>query len=89
MSDLLDKLGKRSNSAEGAGNTPEPHKVTASAVTSTEEHGRGDDLLARLGGKKSQENSAENTATSSAESGPSRKIKNGTCLKNLLTVKPK
>jgi len=78
MSDLLDKLGKRSNSAEGAGNTPEPQKVTASAVTSTGEHGRGDDLLAKLSGKKSQENSAENTATSSAESGQSPKSASST-----------
>ena len=73
MSDLLNTLGKKSNSVEGAGNASEPQKATASAGTSTSEHGRGDDLLARLGGKKSQENSADNTATSSAESGQTPK----------------
>jgi DNA repair exonuclease SbcCD ATPase subunit len=73
MSDLLNTLGKKSNSVEGAGNASEPQKATASAGTSTSEHGRGDDLLAKLGGKKSQENSADNTATSSAESGQTPK----------------
>jgi DNA repair exonuclease SbcCD ATPase subunit len=73
MSDLLNTMGKKSNSVEGAGNASEPQKATASAGTSTGEHGRGDDLLAKLGGKKSQENSAETTATSSAESGQTPK----------------
>lgn len=76
--DLLNDLGSRTNSAEGAGKTPEPHRATASAVTSTTEHGRGDDLLAKLGGKKSQENSAEHTETSSAESGQPHKSASST-----------
>jgi len=71
--DYLSDLGKKTNSVEGSGNAPEPQKATASAGTSTVEHGRGDDLLAKLGGKKSQENSAEDTATSSAESGQSQR----------------
>lgn len=69
----MDKMGKKQNSAEGTGQAPAPQRATASAETSTVEHGRGDDLLAKLAGKKSQESSAENTATSSAESGLPKK----------------
>jgi phosphopantetheine adenylyltransferase len=68
MSDLLNTLGKKQSLAEGAGNASEPQRASASAGTSTSEHDRGDDLLAKLGGKESQKNSAENSATSSAES---------------------
>jgi DNA repair exonuclease SbcCD ATPase subunit len=76
MSDLLNTLGKKSNSVEGAGKASEPQPVSASVNTSTPEHGRGDDLLAKIGGKESQV--AEKPVTSSAESGHSQKSASGT-----------
>jgi chromosome segregation ATPase len=79
MSDLLNNLGKKSNSVEGAGKASEPQQATASAAASTgEQHNRGDDLLAKLGGKKSQTGTAEPVTTSSAESGQSPKSASST-----------
>lgn len=71
--DLLNDLGKKTNSAEGAGKVSEPQRGSASSETSTTEHSRGDDLLAKLSDKKSQSSTAKNTATSSAESGETPK----------------
>lgn len=76
MSDLINTLGKKSNSAEGAGKASEPQPATASS-TATTEHSRGDDLLAKLGGKESQ-TKAEQSATSSAESSQPQKSASGT-----------
>lgn len=70
MSDILNTLGKRTNSVDGAGKASEPQPASASINTPTE-HGRGDDLLAKLGGKESQ-TIAETSVTSSAESGQSQ-----------------
>lgn len=70
--DLLNDLGKK-RSVEGAGKASEPQKASASSETSTFENSRGDDLLAKAGGQKSQVSTAENPATSSAESGTSPK----------------
>lgn len=77
MSDILNNLGKKSNSVEGAGKASEPTQASASQNTSTSEHGRGDDLLAKLGGKESQ-SAATKTVTSSAESGQTPKSASGT-----------
>lgn len=76
MSDILNNLGKKTNSVEGAGKASEPQPASASHNT-TAEHGRGDDLLAKLGGKESQ-TIAESSATSSAESGQPQKSASGT-----------
>ncbi len=76
MSDLLNTLGKKSNSVEGAGKASEPQPVSASANTAIQEHGRGDDLLAKIGGKEPQV--AEKLGASSAESGHSQKSASGT-----------
>lgn len=77
MSDLINTLGKKPNSVEGAGKASEPQPVSASSSTTTTEHGRGDDLLAKLGGKESQVK-AEQSTTSSAESGQPQKSASGT-----------
>lgn len=70
MSDLLNTLGKKPNSVDGAGKkASEPTQASANSEASTVEHGRGDDLLAKLSGQKSQESTAEQPGTSSAESG--------------------
>lgn len=69
--DLLNDLGKKNNSVDGAGKASEPRQATASTVAPTE-HGRGDDLLSKLGSKESDV-TAKNIATSSAESGLSPK----------------
>lgn len=67
MSDLLNTLGKKQNSVEGAGKVSEPTQASASQSASTE-HNRGDDLLGKLGSKGSQA-TAELNVTSSTESG--------------------
>lgn len=77
MSDLLNTLGKKSSSVEGAGKASEPQQALASDNTSTSEHGRGDDIIAKLGGKESQK-AAENPATPSAESGQTPKSASST-----------
>lgn len=76
MSDILNTLGKRTNSVDGTGKASEPQPASASH-SAPSEHGRGDDLLAKLGGKESQ-NIAEKTVTSSAESGQSQNSASGT-----------
>ena len=77
MSDLLNTLGKKSNSVEGAGKASEPQPTSGSTSASTAEHGRGDDLLSKLGGKESH-SKAESTVTSSAESGQPQKSASST-----------
>lgn len=78
MSDLLNSLGKKPISAEGAGKASEPQPASASSNTSTAEHGRGDDLLAKLGGNKESHAKAELHGTSSAESGHPQKSASST-----------
>lgn len=68
MSDLLNSLGKK-RSVEGAGKASEPQKQSASSETSTSQNSRSDDLLANAGGQKSHVSTADETVTSSAESG--------------------
>lgn len=77
MSDLLNKLGKKSNSSEGAGIASEPTQASASSNTSTIEHGRGENLLTKLGGKGSHETAEQISATSSAESGQPQQSASG------------
>lgn len=54
MSDLLNTLGKKQNTvADGTGKTSAPQSTTTN-TSAAAEHGRGDDLLGKVGGKSSQ-----------------------------------
>lgn len=70
MSDLLNTLGKKNNVAEGAGKASGPQSTPASNSTVTE-HGRGDDLLAKVGGNNSQ-NAAETVNASATQAEPTK-----------------
>lgn len=73
MSDLLNKLndmGNKPNSVEGAGKkASEPQRPAANSAT-TSEFDRGDDIIAKAGGKTS-DGTPTTVKTSSAESGKS------------------
>src|SRR6266478_997206 len=72
--DLLNKLndrGNKPNSVEGAGKkASEPQQPVANSASSTSEFDRGDDIIAKAGGKTSEGiTKPATTQTSSAESG--------------------
>jgi chromosome segregation ATPase len=80
MSDLLNKLGSKTNSVDGASKAPAPQAPKESAVSSAEIN-RGDDLLSKAGVKGSEMTTnptSVTSRTSSAESGHSPTSASGT-----------